>query len=290
MNIKKIISNIRNGLKCYIEDYNIQSLVIGISGGMDSCLCAALAKPVCDELNIPLIGVGLPSKSNKKDERDRANLTGKIFCTKYSEDQWVQNSIILMPKLQEVTTNELKSEFDDKAWKIRLGNIKARLRMIYLYNLASLNKGLVLSTDNYTEYLLGFWTLHGDVGDYGMIQELWKTEVYDIAEWIMENECTYLDQKAVIEQSINALATDGLGVTNTGDLGQILSDWSGTSRNGYKEVDRILQVWLSLDDIGEKQRMTIYEKLYSHPVIQRHFKTHFKRNNPFNLKRNIIIE
>lgn len=49
------------------------------------------------------------------------------------------------------------------------GNIQARLRMIYLYNLASIHKGLVLSTDNQTEYQLGFWTIHGDVGDFNPI-------------------------------------------------------------------------------------------------------------------------
>lgn len=47
---------------------------------------------------------------------------------------------------------------------ISKGNIQARLRMIYLYNLASIHKGLVMSTDNQTEYQLGFWTIHGDVG------------------------------------------------------------------------------------------------------------------------------
>lgn len=55
------------------------------------------------------------------------------------------------------------------------GNIQARLRMIYLYNLASIHKGLVMSTDNQTEYQLGFWTIHGDVGDFDPIQDLWKT-------------------------------------------------------------------------------------------------------------------
>lgn len=49
------------------------------------------------------------------------------------------------------------------------GNIQARLRMIYLYNLASIHKGLVMSTDNQTEYQLGFWTIHGDVGDFDQI-------------------------------------------------------------------------------------------------------------------------
>lgn len=58
------------------------------------------------------------------------------------------------------------------------GNLQARCRMIHLYDLAGIHGGLVMSTDNQTEYQLGFWTIHGDVGDFDPIQDLWKTEVY----------------------------------------------------------------------------------------------------------------
>ncbi len=91
--------------------------------------------------------------------------------------------------------------------------------------------GMVLSTDNYTELLLGFWTLHGDVGDYGMIQNLWKTEVYAMARYIVNN----LDNKKAknaLQLCIDAVATDGLGITNN-DLEQIQA-------KTYEEVDQIL--------------------------------------------------
>jgi NAD+ synthetase len=175
-----------------------------------------------------------------------------------------------------------------KNWKIRNGNMKARLRMIYLYNLAADNRGMVLSTDNYTEYMLGFWTLHGDVGDYGMIQELWKTEVYDMAEWIMENEPLSREAKEGIRLTLEADATDGLGITNT-SLNQILPDWTRNSREGYKEVDRILQKWQNASEVT-MENFKIIDDLRDHPVIQRHLKSAYKRNNPYNLKRNLIIE
>jgi NH3-dependent NAD+ synthetase len=161
--------------------------------------------------------------------------------------------------------------------------------MIYLYNLASINKGMVLSTDNYTELLLGFWTLHGDVGDYGMIQNLWKTEVYAMAEWIRDNECTWLEEETALDLTINALATDGLGVTSRGDLGQILPEWEGSSREGYKEVDRILQVWEDRFRLGENQQKIIEAEYSKNPVIQRHLGTAFKRNNPVNIPRAVIL-
>ena len=107
--------------------------------------------------------------------------------------------------LQDIDDNEGEIENDHLnsiPFKIRMGNIKARLRMIYLYNLASKSNGLVLSTDNFTEYMLGFWTLHGDVGDFGIIQKVLKgLELYDIAR--------YLD---VPQEIIDAKPDDGLGI------------------------------------------------------------------------------
>lgn len=289
MNYELVVSRIREQLKKYIQEHNIKSLVLGVSGGMDSCVCAALAKPVCDELNIPLIGRSLPIFSNKSDEVERAQMTGRAFCTHFEEDRSLEAYYELMSgKLnpQPYTSYDGLLHDDEqkqlKAWKIRGGNIKARLRMIYLYNLASQNNGMVLSTDNYTEYLLGFWTLHGDVGDYGMIQELWKSEVYDMAEWLAVNEYSEEASKILID-TINAMATDGLGVTNLGDLGQILPEWKGTSRKGYKEVDRILQL---IENVSARKPM---HELDNHLITQRYLKTEFKRKNPYNIKRKTLV-
>jgi NAD+ synthetase len=292
MDYRKAILNIREQLAIYITENKLGSLVIGISGGMDSCLCAALAKPVCDELNIPLIGRSLPMESNKPDEIERAKLTGKVFCNVFDE---VNLSKFYNP-LQDWLIGQispLASPELIKSYKIHNGNIKARLRMMYLYNLASEQKGMILSTDNYTEYLLGFWTLHGDVGDYGMIQNLWKTEVYDMAEWLGDNEYLHKPAEAykTIRMTIDALATDGLGVSSLGDLGQILPDWKGNSRDGYREVDQILEDYLSYIKIcrstsKDMEKLNIME---SHPVIRRHLGTEFKRIIPVNIPRTVIF-
>lgn len=210
---------------------------MGVSGGIDSALVAALIKPVCDELKIPLIGRSISIVSNKEDEESRARNIGVKFCTNFKE--------VDLTNLYEPMALQFNGLADENSipTKIRNGNIKARLRMMYLYDLASTHGGLVLSTDNYTEYLLGFWTIHGDHFDYGMIQEIWKTEVYEMAQWIIENECD--DYGAVsIKDCIEGVPTDGLGITDNGDLDQILPEWEGNSRDGYKEVDIILKEYL----------------------------------------------
>ena len=295
MNYEKAVKNIRQELKTYIVKNKIKSLVLGVSGGIDSALCAVLAKPVCDELNIPLIGRSLPSNTNSSDENERAKKIGKLFCTDFKETS-IKGAF---NKISEIAYNNHEvfpadyPDGEDLGNQIPNGNIKARIRMILLYDLAGSNHGMVLSTDNYTEYLLGFWTLHGDVGDYGMIQNLWKTEVYDMADWICRYELYFHpelswkeDFYGSLKECIKADATDGLGISNT-DLDQILPDWKGSSRDGYAEVDKLLSLHLKMIKTDKESREEYIEK-YNDPVLQRYLKTSFKRNNPFNIPRNKI--
>ena len=266
------VKNIRRELKKYIQENKIQSLVLGVSGGIDSTLCAVLARPVCDELGISLIGRSIPITTNTSDERDRAELVGNAFCTNFDESYQVEGAFATIWS----AIKEEGWEVEDPNEKIRQGNVKARIRMIALYDLAQLHHGMVLSTDNYTEYLLGFWTLHGDVGDYAMVQNLWKHEVYNMSQWIVDNELEFVEQKEALQSCIDCQATDGLGISGT-DLDQILPGWEGTSRDGYETVDLRL-IGFTQKGIGD----------LDDPVIHRHLATEFKRKNPYNIPRKDI--
>ena len=137
-----VITNLRNELKQYLLNNNLKSIVLGISGGIDSALIAAISKPICDELNIPIIGRSLTIKTNKVDEINRSMNIGKNFCTDFnhldlSEDY---DDIEYFDDIVDpIVDNTLNGK------KIRLGNIKARLRMIYLYSAAYSVKGMDLS-------------------------------------------------------------------------------------------------------------------------------------------------
>jgi NAD+ synthetase len=242
---------------------------------MDSALVAVLAKPVCDELGVRLIGRGLSIETNKRDEVDRASAIGKAFCTEFYQLDLSASYNAL--KYLDALDESVVPNSDTKFHKIKFGNMKARTRMIYLYNLAYKTKGMVLSTDNYTEFNLGFSTIMGDWGDYGMIQQLWKTEVYDMGQWMVDNEFNSPDYKNALQSCIDAVATDGLGITNS-DLDQLLPGWVGSSRDGYKEVDNILINYI-YNNKGDKDN----------PVIIRYNKADFKRNWPIILKRSNII-
>ena len=280
INYKEAIDNIRTILQDYIEDSNLKSLVLGVSGGIDSTLCALLAKPVCDYLHIPLIGRSITIESNKKDEIERANGVGMLFCTDFQE--------IDLTELYRSIRNELigyPSSDPSHDYKVQAGNLKARTRMMKLYALSGQNKGMVLSTDNYTELLAGFWTLHGDVGDFGMIQNLWKTEVYEMAAYIAKHEIPEGDInedviRHVIQSCISANPTDGLGITNS-DLDQL-------GVKSYEEADEIFKQFLQ--DVDNRDKNGIPIKNRNHPIIKRYYATNFKRNNPYNIPRNEITD
>lgn len=273
--IISIISEIRNETEKYIIDNNLKSIVIGVSGGIDSALVCALLKPVCDKLEIPLIGRSISIETNTSEEKTRAKNIGNSFCTDFSEVD-LTNEFIMLSNI-----DRLEGLVDDPIkYKFRMGNIKARMRMIYLYNLAARTGGIVMGTENLTEHYLGFCTLYGDSGtDFEPIIGLWKTEVYQLSEYLL----TYLDayKSAHLLACINANATDGLGISST-DLDQILPDWRERHQNtkgGYEEVDDIFKKYFKQNLSEEEQK-----ELEDNPVIKRYINTNFKRNHPYKIK------
>jgi len=283
INYDKVLENSRFLLKEKITRTKLKSLVLGISGGVDSAIVAAIAKPICDELNIPLIGRYIHIESNKKEEKERAEDIGKAFCTDFQSIDLTEYFDTLKNLDEMDNEGSPYSEYDYQSKLIRLGNIKARTRMIYLYNLASKNGGLVLGTDNLTEYYLGFWTLHGDVGDFGLIQNLWKSEVHELTLHLAKS----LNEKGkVLVDCAMANATDGLGISET-DLEQIMPDWKerhNTTASGYSEIDKKLQSYLK--DISKGENISKYN---NDPVIERHRSSFFKRINPESIDREELI-
>ena len=248
LNYEHVFNTLVEETAKYITKNNLKAMVLGISGGIDSTVVAAICHEVSKKTGIPLIGRSLPIK-NKEDEFDVSKLVGEAFCNDFKvvnlTDGYlaVYNSIIGGEENLISCGDDAESKYQTP---IANGNIQARLRMIYLYNLASIHKGLVMSTDNQTEYQLGFWTIHGDVGDFDPIQGLWKTEVYGLANWLLKFHYpeVYFDSSVeelrevtdimyALRESIALTPTDGLGISNS-DLDQI-------GAKSYYDVDRVLQ-------------------------------------------------
>lgn len=214
------------GIKKYLHDNHIEHVVIGLSGGIDSTVVAAL----CRASNAHVIGVSLPCSTNADAENDSALAAGSEFCDSFK--------VVNLQEPYEVMEKFCTEASGVEKTPISQGNIKARLRMITLYDIASKVGGIVMDTDNLTEHFLGFWTLHGDDADFNPIGGLWKHEVYDLAKYMKGN--IYKDSKA-LEQAIALMPTDGNGVKEGGDLAQIAPGKT------YDDVDEILHAWVGLD-------------------------------------------
>lgn len=278
LNYEHVFNTLVEETAKYITKNNLKAMVLGISGGIDSTVVAAICHEVSKKTGIPLIGRSLPIK-NKSDEFDVSELVGQVFC----DDFKVVN---LLNMYQHVNQSVYDGE-GTLGTPISKGNIQARLRMIYLYNLASIHKGLVMSTDNQTEYQLGFWTIHGDVGDFDPIQGLWKTEVYGLAKWLIGYyyQCgikkevdangarQICDMCKAIEKSSALTPTDGLGISNS-DLDQI-------GAKSYYDVDRVLQ---TVTGKASPENDKLQDELTAElgpdvvgKIMQRRFNSRFKR-------------
>lgn len=229
---KKFVENSRNWLTDYILDNRLQSIVCGVSGGIDSTVSLAIASPVCKGLGVQLIGRSLPAHTNNPEEINSANLVGNAFCSDYKE--------VSIERIYAAVADELELN-EGKLTPLQLGNIKARYRMIYLYNLASIHSGCVIDNDNFTEYNLGFYTIHGDQGDLNLgLHYLWKTEIYELAKYLLTSFEVLSNRTQEINDCIQALRFS-IGLTPTDGNGVSKSDCDQFGLDNYEQVDDVLK-------------------------------------------------
>jgi len=143
-----------------------KSVVLGLSGGVDSAVVAVLAQKAFGE---NLLAIMLPSLSSAKSSLDDASM----LCSKFG----IKNRTIFIGDLVE-------SYFrDKKVSNIRVGNFSARMRMSVLYDISVENLAIVLGTSNKSELLLGYGTIFGDLAcAINPIGEIYKTEIFEFAE------------------------------------------------------------------------------------------------------------
>lgn len=249
INYSKFVENSRKWLSQYIRDNHLQSCVLGISGGIDSTVSACLAQPVCEELNIPLIGRSLPTTTNKIKEAEIAQQVGDAFCSDFKTVNISYECEMIIHNM-ELTEGKMSN--------LQEGNIKARYRMMYLRNLASIHKGVVLDNDNFTEWNLGFWTVGGDSPmDVNLgLHYLWKIEVYELANFLLKEQ-NQSDKYQALLASTKLIPTDGNGVSN--------SDCEQFRLDNYEQVDDVLKTmyYRKPDFFTEEQ----YDNLRNQGVI-----------------------
>jgi NAD+ synthase len=188
-------------IRDYADNAGIKSLVVGISGGIDSAVVSAL----CAGTGLSVFAVTMPIRQ-RPDLHDLSMRQGAWLTQKFDN---VRHEIIdLTSTFDEFEKNMLT--YDNL---LAFANSRSRLRMVTLYQIAQTVGGIVVGTGNKVEdFGVGFYTKYGDGGvDISPIADCWKTEV-----WQMGREL------GVLEDIINAAPTDGLwddGRTDQDQLG-----------------------------------------------------------------------
>jgi len=287
---QEVIYKIREEVKSYVKTNKLQSLVVGISGGLDSSVIAAL----CQEkyIGVPLIGISIPMNSSD-DHREKAKWVGKNYCTVFEEfSNWdetidFENKYNMIDKIFDTVSQTdhiaIKAGFDVSKFPISIlqGNIKARMRMITLYDMARKCNGIVISTGQRSEdEYMNFFTLHGDVGDISPIFSVGKGfELPIIASSL-----------GIREDIIFQPPSDGLQVTEDN------TDEAQLGAN-YKEVDTIMSIYLNQLPVSIELKDKLKANLFNlretdvdgfekvNKIINRHETFKFKSKGPYNFTR-----
>ena len=230
----KLKEKISDWLKVYLENNNLDTFVVGISGGIDSAVASAL----CAKTNKRTIVLTMPIHQNP-DETNRG-----IKHIKWMQDRYqnVQDVHIDLTESYESLIRSVPNKFHSK---LSLANTRARLRMSTLYMIAGSSNGIVVGTGNKVEdFGVGFFTKYGDGGvDVSPIADLMKSEVYDLGK-----------DFGIIEDIIKAKPTDGLW-----DDGRTDEDQLGVS---YDDLEWAMQYQSDSINLSEEQRniLSVYNK------------------------------
>ena len=167
------------GLRDYVKNNKFSGVVLGLSGGIDSALVAALATDAFGSKFVQAIMLPSPytGEESLKDARDAATLLNiKYSKLKISEAMKVVDEILGDFKGPNFTAG------------ITEENIQSRLRGLLLMALSNRYGYMVLATGNKSEYAVGYSTLYGDMcGGFAPIKDVWKTDVFKLCEWRNKN-------------------------------------------------------------------------------------------------------
>jgi len=177
----------------YAKKNKLKSLVVGVSGGIDSAVVSTL----CCQTGLETYVISMPIHQ-KKDQLDRA-----ISHCKWLEDNY-KNTTFIEIDLTDIFDNFSSAFKEEFKTNLSLGNSRSRLRMVTLYQIAGSKEGIVIGTGNKIEdFGVGFFTKYGDGGvDISPIADLTKTEVRSLGS-----------ELGISNSIIEANPTDGLWKT-----------------------------------------------------------------------------
>ena len=247
INPKETSIILKDFIKTYVKNSGCKGVIVGLSGGIDSVVTAVLCKNILGKKNTHCIF--LPESATPKTDMNHIDVIVNKFdlnCEKKNIDHYLK---------------KINTMFIEKSNNLAFANVKARLRMIIIYQYANMTNNIVCGTSNKSEILIGYFTKYGDGGvDIMPIGDLYKTQVLELAKYL-----------EIPKEIINKPPTAGLlkGQTDEEEL-----------KISYKKLDMILFGLEKKIDISTISKITKVTASEVKRIKDMRLKSQHKRRNP----------
>ena len=162
------------GLKDYVIKNSFNKVILGLSGGIDSAVSAAIAVDALGSKNV--IGIKMPSKFSSKGSVRDADETIKLLG--------INSNTLKINELHDSYINILGKNFNHRLSKLTNENLQSRIRGVILMAYSNNFSYLLISTGNKSEISVGYSTIYGDMnGGFNVLKDVYKTELYSLAIW-----------------------------------------------------------------------------------------------------------
>lgn len=258
----EILSALILGTKDYVAKNGFKKVVIGLSGGIDSALVAAIAAEALGKQNV--IGVSMPSKFSSR---------GSVVDTeKLSSNLGIELMKIPIAKAYNTYISTLSGAFSGTEEDITEENIQARIRGNIVMAMSNKFGWLVLTTGNKSEMAVGYCTIYGDMaGGFAVIKDVPKTMVFRLSRYINESRGTEIIPLAILEKPPSAELRPG----------QLDTD----SLPPYEVLDPILKAYVEEDmSAGQIVAMGFNEKLVKRVIRLVDLNEYKRRQGPPGIK------
>ena len=217
------------GLRDYVEKNGFGDVVVGVSGGIDSALTAALAAEALGPERVHTIT--MPSRYSSEGTRSDAQQLAESLGTDFHE--------LAIGPVVEAFEATLAPVFADRERDLTEENLQARVRGVLLMALSNKFGWLVVTTGNKSELSVGYATLYGDMaGGFALLKDVYKTDVFRLAKHMNEHAGRELIPQTTIDRAPSAELRDD----------QLDED----SLPPYPALDRVLKAYVELDRSREE--------------------------------------
>ena len=217
------------GLRDYVQKNDFREVVLGVSGGIDSALTAALAAEALGPEHV--VCVSMPSRYSSEGTQADAQRLAETLGARYIE--------IPIEPIVDAVGAALAEAFAGTESGIAEENVQSRVRGLLVMALSNKFGWLPLATGNKSELSVGYATLYGDMaGGFALLKDVYKTDVFRLARYLNERAGRELIPRSVIERAPSAeLRADQL---------------DEDSLPPYPELDRVLEAYVELDESREE--------------------------------------